>query len=243
MQKHSLTTSLLAASLAFTIAAPAHAVTLDGGHTDILPRYQAGTWTWTVVDENGDSFALDSILFRANLNSLQISPADPAFTPILGAPCSPVWILPQSEQVGKLFLGIDASTTGAGVFTGNQVTLTLSGVSGPGEFAMYSVGGLGIPTAFFNTRDGLNPAADKISLNSASSHSHFAWAFSEPGDYTLSVLPTATLAAGDVPIAGPAVQWNFQVVPEPGSAALLALGGLCLARRRRVARGCTTDGR
>ena len=226
-------TLFIAACLVLVGLASSHAVTLDGGHTDLLPRYQAGAWSWTVEDENEEIFALASVLFRVNASGQGTAPLNPAYTPILGAPGSPVWSLPQSEQGGLLFLGIDASTTGAGVFTGNQVTFTLSGISGPGEFALYSVDGFGTPTAFYNTRNGLSPAADKVTLNSATGHSHFAWAFSAPGDYTLNVIPSATLAAGNVPITGPAVQWNFQVVPEPGSAALLALGALGLAARHR----------
>jgi len=236
----SCSASLLTAVALFAAAPIAEAITLDTGEVDIGVQYQAGNWIWTAYNhESDEDFTLGEALFRANASAQRAVPNDPDFTAFLGVAGTPVWVLPSPEEPGLLFLGLAADRTGGGIFQNNRLDMTLTGVAGPGEFALYSVDAFGEPQVLMNSRDGLS-AADRISLPTAGGHAHANWAFSEPGSYTLTVLPSGTLAAGNVPVSGPAVQWNFQVVPEPGSAALLVLGGLCLARRRRVARACTT---
>lgn len=223
----------LAASLLVLATDSRAAVLITSGHTDIAPVYSGGVWSWSVTDEYEGVHALDETRFIVAASAQTSAPDIAAYTPLLGLPGQDVWILPQSETDGLPFLGIDASGTGAGVFAGNQITLTLAAVSGPGEVALYQVNGSGDPVSFFNTRDGFDPATDRVTLNSASGHAHFAWAFPEPGEYLLSVVPSATLAAGNAAITGPAVAWNFHVIPEPGSVMLFAVAALGGALRRR----------
>jgi surface-anchored protein len=225
--------ALSLAALIFTSGL--NAATLSGGHVDLRVRYHSNTWTWDILDEDFNSLPLVNSVLAVNSQSYQVAPDDALFTPILGLPGSPVYILPQQQTGNLLFLGLDGSATGNGVMLNNQIHLELLQSSGPGEVSVYTVDAFGAPEAYFNTRDGIT-AADRITLSSASGHSHFAWAFSAPGNYSLSVRPTATLAAGNTPLTGPPVTWNFSVIPEPTTALTLGLTCFILLRRTRYAR-------
>jgi surface-anchored protein len=213
-------------------ATHARAVVLAEGHVDLAISYMGGGWEWLVRDEDFNEFPLTGVSFTVGQNAAATAPEDAAFNPILGAPGSPVWVIPQSPQPGKLFLGFDGSGTGANVFVENRITLALHSVDGPGEFALYSVNGFGVPFAAMNTRDGIDAGADRFQLNSAAGHVHFAWAFSAPGEYRIEVAASGTLVAGGTVMSSPA-EWRFHVVPEPAGCALFAVGAAFVATRRR----------
>jgi surface-anchored protein len=213
-------------------ATHAKAALLTDGHVDLATSYSGGSWEWIVRDEDFNELPLTEVWFVAGEDTIASAPENDAFNPILGSPGSPVWVLPQSPQPGKLFLGFDGSGTGAGVFAENRITLTLQHVSGPGEFALYSVNGFGVPIAPMNTRDDIDAAADRFHLNSAAGHVHYAWAFSAPGEYRIQVVASGILADGGTVISAPA-EWRFQVIPEPAAAMLFGLGLAFVATRRR----------
>ncbi len=218
--------------LAAALAAPAQTL-LTTEHVDVGINYAGGLWDLHVHDETNDLEYEpgDAILF-VGLGASNGVPVNPLFS-FLGNPGDPVWILPQSNDPSLLFLGIGAEELIAGTFVGDLVTLSLTGVSGPGHFALYQTDMFGSPTVFMNSRDGIT-AADSYTLG-AGSHSHFNWAFSEMGTYTLSFEASGTLVAGNQFTSSGPVDYTFQVVPEPGSLVLFVLGGLgllILVRRR-----------
>ena len=101
----------------------------------------------------------------------------------LGSAGSSVWILPQTHDHDLLFLGLGTEELAAGIFTGDQVTLSLRGVSGPGNFAVYQTDMFGNPNVFMNSGDGIT-AGDAVTLG-AGAHSHVNWAFGAPGIYQI----------------------------------------------------------
>jgi surface-anchored protein len=232
MKRLSVPAAALWLAAAFT--APSQ-TTLTNQHVDVGIAYAGGLWDLHVHDEtNAQEYdPADAVLFAGPQSSNGV-PANPLFS-FLGNPGDPVWILPQNQNPNLMFLGLGAEELTAGTFVGDVVTLSLTGVSGPGHFALYQTDTFGTPTVFMNTRDGIS-GADEYDIG-AGTHAHFNWAFSEMGTYTLSFEASGTLVAGNVFTSSGPVDYTFQVVPEPGTLTLATLGGvglLLLARRRRT---------
>jgi surface-anchored protein len=216
----------------------ATATVLWQGHADIGIGYENGAWDLHVHDEaepppGGTEYEPDEVILLVGATAEQPVPANPAFS-FLGNPGESVWILPQNEDPSLLFLGIATEEIEAGFFEDDRVALTLAGYNGPGHFALYQVDGLGSPTIFMNTRDGVSSVDRYEAL--VGTHAHFNWAFSEPGTYTLSFEGSGILLEGGLFTSSGPVDYTFTVVPEPSTYLLFGLGAVALVglvRRQR----------
>lgn len=219
--------TLLAATLTTHAQTP-----LSEGHADIGIGFEGGLWDLHVHDgENDVEYEPDDALLVVNSSAETTVPPGAQWS-FLGATGSPYWQLPDSDVPGLLFLGIGTDEVENGVFVNDLVTLTLTGWSGPGNFSLFTVDGLGdLETLWMNTADGIS-AGDSIQVP-AGGHAHFLWAFTQPGDYTLTLEASGTLQAGNIPTSSGGVDYHFQVIPEPGVATLLGLGAACVGFLRR----------
>jgi surface-anchored protein len=203
-------------------------------HTDVGVNYEDGAWDLHVHAEALDlEFEPGEAVLGVDIaGALKTVPANPQFS-FLGSAGSPVWILPQAHDENLLFLGLGTEEMASGLFTGDQVTLSLKAVNGPGTFSVYETSAFGVPTVFMNSGDG-TAAGDSIALT-AGGHRHVNWAFTAPGVYQVAFEGSGTLADGNVFTSSGDVTYTFAVtaVPEPGAASLLALGGLALTARAR----------
>jgi surface-anchored protein len=136
--------------------------------------------------------------------------------------------LPETQQAaadnGAPFLGIGFEELTASDWVGGTVSLKLLGITGPGDFLLWQDDGFGGANVFFKS------AGDTMTLT-AGSHTHFNWGFTQTGTYGLEFEITGTHA--DDGLQSGSDLYTFQVVPEPTTAMLGALGGLSLLRRRR----------
>ncbi len=144
------------------------------------------------------------------------------------------WKLEQTQGAAAAdaapYLGLSTEDLESADWT--NVKFALTAFSGPGQFAMYQSGE---PSPIWDTADGVVSAADDhydwFSVGNGA-HDHANYAFSAVGDYFLTITMSGTHATDGVQSA--TETFHFQVVPEPSTAALVALGVLALASRRRA---------
>lgn len=110
-----------------------------------------------------------------------------------GEPGQPVWVLPQTEAADVPWLGWNTQHPGL-IATGAQgVTLSLTEVTGPGQFSLFlQNGGFEAPQVLWNSAEDM-PQELWVDMNT---HTHANWVFSAPGTYELTVTATATSPDG-----------------------------------------------
>lgn len=136
-----------------------------------------------------------------------------------------VWIFPQTQAAALPFIGFGAEELNPSDWT-SSFTITLTGITGSGvsaggTFSVYDVDGFGDPTVAIRTDNGIS-SADFVSL-AAGGHAHYNFAFTQPGIYEATFSITGNHVADGFVDA--TATYSFQVVPEPTSLTLIALGG------------------
>jgi surface-anchored protein len=199
------------------IASPLRAQTnwLAAGQASLFISYDSGAhqWALSLRDDVGHvtySPATNALLWVEPIPRRTVPPG--TNWSFLGSEGSNVWIFPKTKTANLLWLGLDTSAITNGVFTNNQIKLTLKSVIGPGEFALYDEDASGNPLVRMNTRDGI-AAADAVTLPAGTS-SHLNWAFSAPGDYVVSFAAGGTLANGSAAPGSATVDYLFHVQDE-----------------------------
>jgi surface-anchored protein len=190
-------------------------VVLSVGHTDALDvHYTGGELRLMLKDDTGPSTVVrdpaEVILQALPEAAIQV-PDDPRYA-FLGEPGDTIWVLPQVQDPVLLWPGWSTEQLPGGTFVGNQVTLTLVEVDGPGELSVFTVDAFGNPTIRWHAEGGtVDPAAVTAPIPT---HAHANWAFSAEGEYTLAFQADATLNGGGPVSSGP-VEYTF-VVGELG---------------------------
>ena len=219
---------------AISATAPLYALpTLTNEHVDIGVAFDLGAFDLHIHDETNDiEYAPDAAILGVGTAAYQLVPNNPAYS-FLGTPgVDSVWILPKVQDPNLLFLGIGSEEITRGTLDLDKYTLSLVSVSNVngGKFRLYDVDGFNVPTVVFNSGDGIT-GADSTTLPTGD-HAHFNYTFSAPGQYDIAFKVDGLV--GGNPVTQTAT-YTFDVVPEPGSALLLATGALALIGRRRRA--------
>lgn len=220
-----------------TISLPARAWTiLSDGHVDGFGiGYHDGHLELHVHDDETDTeYEPHEVIFLVPPSVQYTVPANPLYA-FLGNPGDPIWILPQVQIPGVLFLGSSAHEVPAGIFA-SPLRVELANVNGPGHFALYQTDGFGFPTVLMNTRDGID-SSDHY-LIPVGGHMHFNWAFSAEGLYEVTIVASGVRLSDGSPEATDPTAFYFwvgdpELIPEPGTAALVLLGLASAASLRR----------
>jgi surface-anchored protein len=142
-----------------------------------------------------------------------------------------LWFLPQAEDPQKPFLGIASEDLTASQWTSLTFSLTAINAPAGGSFSLYQTDGFGQPIVHLASADGIT-AADSHALT-VGGHAHYNWVFTQPGMYALEFTFTGTHLTDGPKSASSTFTFGVTQVPEPGSAAFVALATTALLRRRR----------
>ncbi|MDP0501891.1 MAG: choice-of-anchor M domain-containing protein [Verrucomicrobiota bacterium JB022] len=170
------------------------------GHVDLrlVHHEETGLIFRPFHPETNEELGLKNTTLVALPDAQTVQPSGALWAPIGAAAGQIVWLLPQTSNPDLLWLGtrgaLDANLLRplppAPVFGSGQAGLQLIAMSGSGpdaggEFALYTTDNFGAPTFRCSTVDGIDEA-DLIAPINASSHTHYNWSFTAPGDYYLT---------------------------------------------------------
>jgi surface-anchored protein len=209
----------------------------------VTPGDPDAGWQFSISYDEDDDFLDQDGIVRLDPSQTRIVVAPESFIPsvpvsldTLASIGDPLWLLPQANEVGQLFLGI-RTVIPAGVFqnsfAGNftpgspgSIILELTDVSGPaadagGHFAMWESGSAGQLEFHFDSSDGID-SGDRLEPVPIGSHSHYNWGLTRPGLYHVTFRASGRLNQGNTDTSG-SQTFTFSV---PFSS--LAVGGSVL---------------
>ncbi len=226
---------VLPALLAAAMPAGA-ALIYSTGHADLAVGYEDGAFDFHFHAEGGtiDGVDVDDQEYEAGEIITLVSTAAMVtlasdFPALDAGPGQTVWVLPETENFQLPFLGLATDELSASQW--GNITFTVGEVnspSGTGHFALWQTGSFGDIILHMSTADA---SANNFFETPADTHSHHNYGFSEPGNWEIELTVSGTHVTDGFKTASET--FTFQVVPEPSSALLAAMGALMFLRRRR----------
>ena len=193
---------------------------LKSGEVDIELEYDNEDFELIYLkEETGEEFLPSEAALFASKNAWQKIPENELFS-FLGGEGDLVAILPQEENEDLLFLGLASDELEGGVFAGDSVNIQLSSVRGPGDFHLYSVDALSVPSILLSSRD----SAKQEYVFGVGKHSHYNWAFSRPGYYEIDLIISGSLQGSDTVVTSDPITMNFEIENPFGDVAILGSG-------------------
>ncbi|MBM3902966.1 MAG: PEP-CTERM sorting domain-containing protein [Verrucomicrobia bacterium] len=203
-------------------AATAQTPTLSSGHADIGIGFEDGAFDLHVHDEDTDTeYTPSGVFLGVGAAAFTTTPAALSALAPIG---SSLWVLPKDQRPDLLYLGFGTDELNPADWSG-KISLTLTSVSGPGNFGIYDVGAFGNIQIQMNSADGIS-AGDKLELQPGS-HGHYNLTFTAPGTYSIGLQASGTHLTDGL-ITSDTANYTFTVVPEPGTYALVGLGLVAL---------------
>lgn len=173
-------------------AAPAQAaVTLSSGHADYGARIVAGKLQAQVKDQPraGRTVWRDpsDVVLALGAKARHTLPK----RSFLGAKGTRVWMIPQTQKGGVIWLGWNTEALSSRQLRGS-VSWTLERASGPGRVAVFQTGSFGDADVLFDSSRS-RPGTRTVPLGV---HAHGNWAFTRAGTYRLRFKTSATSRSG-----------------------------------------------
>lgn len=204
--------------------------TLDSGHVDMGPKFVDGTWRFLIHDDvaKADANATsvwrypDEAVFHV-LDAAELTvPDDPAYAFVGAKPGETVWVVPQTQNPKVVWLGWNTQDPEVMKTIDRGVTLSLTGVQGPGTVTTYlQSGSFGNPQRLWDSRvSGAQPIW--VDVNT---HTHANWVFTKPGVYLLQLTATADLIDGSTVTDTQVVRFAVGTATSPADALAAAWKG------------------
>jgi putative ABC transporter-associated repeat protein len=165
-----------------TTVRPDNVDVVDAGHFDFGPVLDGGTLHALVKDDRAAPASwVDPGTLVFHLGDAAAADAPGGQFAFLGS--GRIWQIPLTQQAGVPWLGWNTQHPSIAGHAQGQVTLTLEGLDGPGDLAVYSVDSWGqLGEKYFGTVGGF-PRSTSIDVGASGVHVHGIWAFTAPGAY------------------------------------------------------------
>ena len=174
---------------------------LQTGHVDMGPKYGKGQWRFLVHEDAARADADATSVWRYPEETVMrvldegklTVPDDPDYEFLGAEPGNSVWVVPQTQNTDVVWLGWNTQDPEVMKTIDRGVTLSLTGVQGPGTVTVYlQSGSFGEPQVLWDSRKtGTQPIW--VDVNT---HTHANWVFTTPGVYLMRLTAEADLVAG-----------------------------------------------
>jgi len=174
---------------------------LDAGHVDMGPKFDGDTWRFLIHDDvakaDADATSVwrypgETVFHVLDAGKLTL-PDDPAYSFTGAEPGDPVWVVPQTQDPEVVWLGWNTQDPTVMKLIDRGITLSLTGVQGPGVATVYlQSGSFGEPQVLWDSR---TSQAQPIWVD-VNTHTHANWVFTAPGVYLLRLKAEADLVDG-----------------------------------------------
>ena len=200
------TGAALGLALAFALAGTASAqqVTISSGHVDALAFSYDDTTNRLDIDvevhSTGQIHEPGDVVFDVH-DGHQVTMANPI---ACRADAGVNWVLPRTEQVGKIWAGWTTEGLNLADFGGSvEAELVSASMPTGGNVSVYDA-------ATNQTRFHTDPSCNAPSTNITEPHHHPTWVFTEPGTYRLTFQATGTHAT-DGAVSSDPITYTFEV--------------------------------
>lgn len=174
---------------------------LDVGHVDLGPKFDGKDWRLLVHDDvaKADRNATsvwrypDETVFHVTDDARLTLPDDEAYAFTGAKAGDPVWVVPQTQNPDAVWLGWNTQDPTVMKTIDRGVTLSMTGVQGPGIATVYLQSGtFGEPQLLWDSR---KSSAQPLWVD-VNTHTHANWVFTEPGVYLIRLRAEADLLDG-----------------------------------------------
>jgi putative ABC transporter-associated repeat protein len=190
---------------------------LSRGHVDIGPRYVDDEWTLMVHDDSGDPSVwrpLDQSVFQISDDAVLPVPEEPAYS-FIGEPGARVHVVPQVQNPDVVWVGWNTQDPEVMATIDGGITLTLTGVDGPGELFVYlQAGNFGDADVLWDS----TKAKRQDIWVEVNTHTHANWVFTKPGVYLVQAEVTADLVDGSTVTDTAALRFAVGDTTDPEAA-------------------------
>ncbi|WP_084634577.1 choice-of-anchor M domain-containing protein [Propionicicella superfundia] len=175
---------------------------LETGHVDMGPKFEKdGTWRFLIHDDvaraDADAKSVwrypDETVFHVVDAAELTVPDDEAYSFLGADPGETVWVVPQTQNPDVVWLGWNTQDPDVMKTIDRGITLSLTGVQGPGVVTTYlQSGSFGAPQVLWDSR---KTDAQPVWVD-VNTHTHANWVFTKPGVYLLRLTAEADLVDG-----------------------------------------------
>lgn len=175
--------------------------TLSTGHADIVPKFDdRGRWRLMIHDDAARQASGGSVWRHPGQSVITVpdgarrpAPEGEAYEFLGVSPGDPVHVLPQTQNTDLVWLGWNTQDPEVMKRIDRGVTLSLTGVQGPGRVATFlQSGSFGPPEVLWQSGR-KSPQSSWIDVNT---HTHANWVFTRPGVYLVEITVAADLTDG-----------------------------------------------